>query len=88
MAILGANYELQIDITYSNTGNTNTAESAINAALGTAGRPETLNRASTTVTLTISDLTESEAVSIRNAILSPWSGSTRTTARVALVRMD
>lgn len=87
MAMIESTYRIHLDITYSSTGNANTALSNINSALSALGRSETATRTSTTVTLVIEDIpTEAEAVTIRDGIKSAWSGSTRTGGKVGVAR--
>jgi hypothetical protein len=88
MALSDTNYRLHIDWTYSSTGNANTALSAINSALASAGRPETATRTSNRVELVISGLTESEANTLRISLTSAWSASTRSYGKAAVARSN
>lgn len=88
MTLLSALYTLDLDITYTSTGNATTAQTSINSALSGIGRAETVTRNSAQVTLNISGLTESEVVAIRSAIWTPWTSMARTVARISVVRTN
>jgi len=89
MALSDSYYRLHVNITYTNTGNANSAASAIDSALMSLGRSETCSVAGTVVELIITQIpTEDDAVNMRNSIKSAWSGVSRTGGKVALTRSD
>lgn len=82
-------YRLRIDVTYTSTGNANSALSAINTALSTAGRPETATRSGSTVDLLIVGITsQAEAEALRSALHTAWSSVARSYGKVSIVRSD
>lgn len=81
-------YRLKIDWTYNTVPNANTAVSNINNTLANNGRSETATRSGSNVTLTIDNLTEAEAETLRVALIPAWNVGTRTAGKSSVVRRD
>lgn len=78
-------YRIDIDYTYNNGGNASTAESNINAYLSSVGRPETCTRNGSSIEVIISGLTQSEADTLRNGLISKWAVGTRNGGKASCV---
>lgn len=82
-------YRLKIDMTYSNTGNANSAVSSINGVLSASGYAETATRTNTSVWLEILNIpTQEAAIALRDELNAAWSANTRTGGKVAVVRVE
>ena len=80
-------YKLRIALTYTSNGNANSATSSINAVIAAWSSPVIAARATrsgSTVTLEIDDLTEAEAITLRDALNSAWGQSARSGGRVSV----
>jgi hypothetical protein len=86
---MAAYYRLRVTWTYSKVADANTAATNIDATLAANGRSETTTRPSnTSVEVIIEPLTESVAVTLRNALTSAWATGTRTAGKASVVRRD
>ena len=88
MALTSSLYRIKIDMTYTSTGNANTAATSINNVLIAAGRPERAQVTSANVYLLIVGLSEAEGVTLKNSLSTGWSAAARSGGKVSLVRTN
>jgi uncharacterized protein (DUF362 family) len=81
-------YRLKVDWTYSTSASANTAQSALNTALSTAGRAETVTRSGNQVSIILEPLTAQEAMTLRAELLTAWNTGTRTAGKASVVLRD
>jgi hypothetical protein len=86
--IIPTNYRLTIDNTYSTNANATSVGNSINSTMIAQGRPERAVVTTTNVTLLVVGMTESEAVSLRDALKAAWTGTARTFGKVSVDRTD
>ena len=78
-------YRVKVDWTYSTTASATTAATNINSSLSGLGRPETVTRNGNQVVVEINDLSQSEALDLRNSLTSAWATGTRTAGKASVV---
>ena len=81
-------YRVKIDNTYSSNATATSIDTSINNVMIAEGRPERAVVSTTNVVLLVVNLTEAEAVDLRDTLKAAWSGSARTFGKVSVTRTN
>jgi hypothetical protein len=82
-------YRLRVTWTYSTVAAANTAATAIDTTLAAQGRAERVTRPTTSsLEVVVEPLSETESVTLRNALTPQWATGTRTAGKASVVRRD
>lgn len=81
-------HRLVVEWTYSTSTSAATALTNVNNTLAAQGRAERATRTSNSITVEIEPLTETTAITLRNALTPSWATGTRTAGKASVVMRD